>query len=205
MNDIRGSYDTVAADYHEILKDNLQDNPYDRAALDLFAELVPAGPVGDLGCGPGRITTYLAGLGLDAFGIDLSPEMVALARSTYPEIRFSVGTLFELELKDGELAGALAWYSLVHTPRSDLPAVFAELHRVVQPGGYLLHAFKVGDGVHHLSNAYGHDLDLDVYWYDPADITSLLSDAGFTEVATLTHAPLDYEKQPQAYVLVRKG
>jgi hypothetical protein len=83
--------------------------------------------------------------------------------------------------------------------------VFAELHRVVQPGGYLLHAFKVGDGVHHLSNAYGHDLDLDVYWYDPADITSLLTDAGFTEVATLTHAPLEYEKQPQAYVLVRKA
>jgi SAM-dependent methyltransferase len=204
VNDIRRSYDTVAADYHEVLKDNLKENPYDRAALDLFAELVPAGPVGDLGCGPGRITTYLARLGLDAFGIDLSPEMVALARSTYPELRFSVGTLFDLELKDDELAGALAWYSLVHTPRSDLPAVFAELHRVVRPGGYLLHAFKVGGGVHHLSNAYGHDLDLDVYWYDPADITTLLTDAGFSEVATLTHAPLEYEKQPQAYVLVRK-
>ena len=82
MNDIQGSYDTVAADYHEVLKDNLKSNPFDRAALDLFAELVPAGPVGDLGCGTGRITTYLAGLGLDAFGIDLSPEMVALARSS---------------------------------------------------------------------------------------------------------------------------
>lgn len=204
MNDIRGSYDTVAADYHEILKDNLKDNPYDRAVLDLFAELVPAGPVGDLGCGPGRITTYLAGLGLDAFGIDLSPEMVALARSTYPELRFSVGTLFDLDLKDDELAGALAWYSLVHTPRSDLAAVFAELYRVVQPGGYLLHAFKVGTGAYHLSNAYGHDLDLDVYCYEPGDVSTLLSDAGFAGVATLTHAALEYEKQPQAYVVVRK-
>ena len=201
---IETSYDTVAADYHEILKDNLRENPYDRTALDLFAQLVPAGPVGDLGCGPGRITTYLASLGLDAFGIDLSAGMVEVARQQYPELRFEVGTLFDLDLKDDELAGALAWYSLVHTPREDLPAVFAEIHRVVQPGGYLLHAFKVGTGGYHLSNAYGHDLDLDVYQYEPADITALLSGAGFVEVATLTRAALESEKAPQAYILVRK-
>jgi SAM-dependent methyltransferase len=204
VNDIRGSYDTVAADYHEVLKDNLQQNPYDRAALDLFAELVASGPVGDLGCGPGRITTYLASRGLDAFGIDLSPEMVAFARTAYPSLRFEVGSLFDLDLKDNELAGALAWYSLVHTPRTDLPAVFAELHRVLAPGGYLLHAFKVGTSTYHLTHAYGHALDLDVYCYDPADISSLLTEVGFSEIATLTHAQLEHEKQPQAYVLVRK-
>jgi len=204
IDSTRASYDTVAADYHEILKDDLQDNPGDRAALDLFAELVPSGPVGDLGCGPGRITTYLAGRGLDAFGIDLSPGMVEIARGLYPELRFEVGSLFGLDLKDGELAGALAWYSLVHTPREDLPAVFAEIFRVLQPGGHLLHAFKVGTGGYHLANAYGHDLDLEVYRYDPVDVAGLLAEAGFVEVATLTRAAYDHEKQPQAYLIVRK-
>jgi SAM-dependent methyltransferase len=204
VNDIQGSYDTAAADYFEILKDNLQQNPYDRAALDLFAELVPVGPVGDLRCGPGRITKYLVSRGLDAFGIDLSPGMVEVARKAYPSLRFEVGSLFDLDLKDDELAGALAWYSLVHTPREDLPAVFAEIYRVLQPGGRLLHAFKVGTGGYHLDNAYGHAVDLDVYCYEPAEITTLLTEAGFTESATLTHAPLDYEKTPQAYILVRK-
>ncbi len=126
MNDIQGSYNTAAADYHEILKDYLRETPYERAALDLFAELVPAGPVGDLGCGTGRITTYLVSRGLDAFGIDLTPGMIEVARRQYPGLRFEVGSLFDLDLKDNELAGALAWYSLVHTPREDLPAVFAE-------------------------------------------------------------------------------
>jgi SAM-dependent methyltransferase len=204
IDSTRASYDTVAADYHEVLKDNLRENPYDRAALDLFAELVPTSPVGDLGCGPGRITTYLAGRGLDAFGVDLWPGMVEVARRLYPELRFEVGSLFDLDLKDGELAGALAWYSLVHTPREDLSAVFAELYRVLRPGGYLLHAFKVGTGTRHLTNAYGHDLELDVYLFEPADVTSLLGDAGFVEVATLTHAQLPVEKEPQGYVLVRK-
>lgn len=188
-----------------MLKDNLQENPYDRAALDLFTELVPAGPVGDLGCGTGRITADLASRGLDAFGIDLTPGMIEVARQQYPELRFEVGSLFDLELKDGELAGALAWYSLVHTPREDLPAVFAEVYRVLQPGGYLVHAFKVGSGSRHLTNAYGHEgLDLDVYRFDPVDVTSLLVEAGFDEEAAMTHAPLPAEKDPQAYLIVRK-
>jgi SAM-dependent methyltransferase len=204
VNDIQGSYNTAAADYHEVLKDNLQVNPCDRAALDLFAELVPAGPVGDLGCGTGRITTYLASRGLDAFGIDLTPGMIEVARQQYPELRFEVGSLYDLDLKDGELAGALAWYSLVHTPREDLPVVFAELYRVLQPGGYLVHAFKIGSASRHLANAYGHDVDLDVYTFDPADVTGLLTAAGFAEVAALTRAPMPPKKEPQGYLLVRK-
>jgi SAM-dependent methyltransferase len=203
-NDIRGSYDVAAADYAKVLADDLARNPYDRSMLDLFAELV-SGRVGDLGCGPGRITTYLAGHGLDAFGVDLSPEMVAVARSSYPGLSFEVGDLFNLDLPDGGLGGALAWYSLVHTPPEDLPKVFAEIRRVLAPGGLLLHAFKVGGARYHLDHAYGHPLSLDVYQYQPAEITALLISAGFVEVAAFTHAPLGREKQPQGYLLVRKG
>jgi SAM-dependent methyltransferase len=39
------------------------------------------GPILDLGCGTGRITLALAGSGLEVTGLDLSPEMLARARS----------------------------------------------------------------------------------------------------------------------------
>ncbi|MER7247199.1 class I SAM-dependent methyltransferase [Kribbella sp. NPDC000426] len=205
MNDIQRSYNTAAADYHAILRDYHHADPFEQGALDYFARLVDGGPVGDLGCGTGRITTYLAGRGLDVFGIDLTPGMIEVARREYPDLRFEVGSLFDLDLKDGELAGALAWYSLVHTPREDLPAVFAELYRVLRPGGHLVHGFKVGGGRRHLSNAYGHDLDLEVYSYDTADVAGLLAGAGFAEVATLTRAAMPGEKdKAQAAHIVRK-
>ncbi len=81
----RAAYDTVAADYAEVFRDNLASMPFDRAMLGVFAELVQGdggGRVGDLGCGPGRVTSHLAQMGVDAFGIDLSPGMIEVARRT---------------------------------------------------------------------------------------------------------------------------
>ncbi|MFE9997715.1 class I SAM-dependent DNA methyltransferase [Streptomyces avermitilis] len=208
LHTTRTSYDTVAVDYDRLLRNHLAHLPFDRAMLGAFAERVVAeggGPVGDLGCGPGRVTVHLKSLGLDAFGIDLSPEMVAVARQTYPELRFDVGSMTGLDLDDGSLAGALAWYSLVHTPQPELPPIFAEFHRVLAPGGHLLIAFKVGDECVHLEHAYGHDLSLDVYRFPPERISELLREAGFVEVARLVReADASWEKTPQAYLLARK-
>ncbi|MER6124110.1 class I SAM-dependent methyltransferase [Streptomyces sp. NPDC001795] len=203
----RDSYDTVAVDYDRLLRNELDNMPFDRAMLGVFAERVlggGGGPVGDLGCGPGRVTTYLDKLGLDAFGIDLSPQMVAVARQAYPGLRFEVGSMTGLDVEAGTLAGALAWYSTVHTPPRELPVTFREFHRVLAPGGHLLMAFKVGDECVHLDHAYGHDLSLDVYRFRPEQVSGLLADAGFVEVARLERAADERENTPQAYILARK-
>ncbi|MEV5985285.1 class I SAM-dependent methyltransferase [Streptomyces sp. NPDC052051] len=207
LHTTKASYDTVAADYERLLRGDLATNIFDRAMLGAFAERVlrgGGGPVGDLGCGPGRVTAYLAGLGLDAFGVDLSPQMVAVARKSHPGLRFEVGTMTALDITDATLAGALARYSLVHTPPHELPAFFTEFHRVLAPGGHLLLAYKVGDDSVHLEHAYGHDLSLDVHRFPPDLITDLLNRSGFEEVARLTRAAEESEKTPQAYVLARK-
>jgi ubiquinone/menaquinone biosynthesis C-methylase UbiE len=207
----RTAYDTVAASYAELVAPALAGNPMDRALLGVFAEQVhagPGGPVGDLGCGPGRITTHLAALGLDAFGIDLSPGMITVARRAYPHLRFEVGSLAALDLPDGVLAGALAWYSLIHTPPERQPAVLAELARVVRPGAPLLVVFQAGDDepVHH-RQGYGHTISLHGWRLDPERIAQQLADAGFevrTRVLREPEGPM--ERSPQAYLLaVRAG
>ncbi|KRC52031.1 methyltransferase [Leifsonia sp. Root227] len=202
----RAAYDAVAVDYAALLRDELAGKALDRAMLAAFAEHVQTaggGEVADLGCGPGRVTVHLAGLGLDAFGVDLSPAMVEVARETYPELLFEVGTMAALELPDAALAGAVAWYSIIHTPRERQHILFAEFARVVRPGGWLLLAFQVGDDVVSLRHAYGHDLELDAYRQDPDRIHELLAASGFTEHARLVREPVAPEKVQQAYVLAR--
>ena len=205
VSETRTAYDIVAESYAELLPDALGDSPWDRAMLGTFAELVGTkGPVGDLGCGPGRLTGYLASLGLDVFGVDLSPSMVEVARRAHPGLRFEVGSLVALELADGSLAGALAWYSLIHTPPERLPLVVAELARVLAPGGRLLTAFQVGDELRHIAHGYGHDVSLDAYRLQPDFVAGLFTGAGLGVEARLVREPEQPEKTPQAYLLARK-
>ncbi|OKJ04250.1 methyltransferase [Streptomyces sp. CB01249] len=204
----RASYDTVAADYAALLADELAGKHLDRAMLGAFAAYVReegGGPVADLGCGPGRITAYLRDFGLDASGTDLSPGMVAEARLRYPDLRFEVGTMSALDLPDGSLGGAVAWYSLVHTPPRELGPYVAEFRRVLTPGGHLLLAFKAGDdeGVR-LEHAYGHPVDLDVYRFDPDRVAGLLERAGFELRARLVRAADPEERTPQAFLIARR-
>ncbi|MFD9547340.1 class I SAM-dependent methyltransferase [Nocardia salmonicida] len=70
-----------------------------------------AGPVADVGCGTGRITAHLSQLGVDVFGIDLSPAMIEVARRDHPGLRFDLGCMTDLTLADASMAGLLAWYS----------------------------------------------------------------------------------------------
>ncbi|HEX4248281.1 MAG TPA: methyltransferase domain-containing protein [Pseudonocardia sp.] len=204
---IRASYDTVAVDYAELLESAHVDSPWERAVLATFAELVlraGGGPVVDLGCGPGRLTGYLASLGLSVSGIDLSPGMVAEARRRHPELRFDEGSMTALALPDGGLAGLVTWYSIIHLPPELLPGVFAEQHRVLAPGGHLVLGIKVGDDAVHLSHAYGHPLSLDVYRLRPEHVADLLREAGFEVRAELRREPEGAENTPQAYLFARK-
>jgi len=180
---------------------------WDRAVLASFAELVSRdrlGPVPDVGCGPGRITGFLHGLGLDMFGVDLSPGMLAVARQALPGLRFVEGSMTALDLPDASLGGLVAWYSLIHIPPTDVPSVLTEFRRVLVPGGQLLLAFQVGDDRRHLEHAYGHAVSLDAYRMQPDQLAQQLDSAGLPVHARVVREPDEPETLPQAYLLARK-
>ena len=191
LADTRTSYDTVAVSYADLLRGALADAPYERGVLGIFAELVRAngaGPVADVGCGPGRLTAYLHGLGLDAFGIDLSPAMIDVARRDHPGLRFEVGTMTDLDLADSSVCGLLAWFSLIHIPDDEIPKVLAHFHRVLRPEGAVVLAFHVGDEHRLKTQGYGgHPMNVFVHKRPPARVAAWLRDAGFTVEAQMLH------------------
>ncbi|MBP2706473.1 class I SAM-dependent methyltransferase [Microbispora sp. RL4-1S] len=207
LQETRAAYDAVAVLYAELFRDHLATQPLDRSLLGAFAELAAdlgAGPVGDLGCGPGRITAYLSSLGLSVFGVDLSETMVETARREHPDLRFEVGSMTDLDLADGSLGGAVAWYSIIHTPPEDLPVVFAEFSRVLAPGAPLILAFYSADAPLTPPRTFDHKVT-PAYLRSPEAVLDLLRRTGFDEIAQAVREPAPDERFQQGYLLVRRA
>lgn len=167
-------------------------------------------PVADVGCGTGRVTAHLSelGPGIQVFGIDLSPQMLAVARQEHPGLRFEEGSMLALGLPDASLGGLLAWYSTIHVPDEELPGVFAEFHRVLAPGAHVQLGFQVGDEPLRMTEALGREVSLVFHRRQPERIAELLRDAGLEVVSRVwrereTDGPFP-ERAPQGFVLARR-
>lgn len=203
---VAAAYDGVAELYTNLFRDAMMQQPVDRAVLAIFAELAQAGPPGmvaDLGCGPGRVTGHLDGLGLPVFGLDASAEMIRMAREVHPHLRFEHAPMEHLAVADGELAAIVAWYSIIHMPPEQLPDVFAEFARALAPGGLLQLAFQAtADGVDR--QPYDHKVAPVTQW-SPSRLVELLRPAGFTPITRTVREAGPDERTPHGYLLVRKS
>lgn len=208
----RDSYDVIAQTYTDWVADELTAKPHDRAVLGAFSELVlgtGSAEVLDIGCGPGRITSFLAALGLTPRGLDLSPAMVDLAQGLYPTLGFDVGSMTALPYADDSFSGFVAWYSTIHVPDDALALSFAEAARVLRPGGWFQLAFQLGDRIDHVSDLAGFSVDLDFHRRSIDDVLTALEPHGFSPVTRLEREPDRAGPFPEAtrqgYLLVRSA
>ncbi len=208
---VRCDYDSAAQAYDDLVRsDDSSTHTLSTAVITAFARLVldhgSGSAVLDAGCGPGQWTELLNGLGVRAHGVDLSPEMVRIARRHRPDLRFDVGSLLRTGAPDHSLAGILAHFSLIHLPPPQVPAALAEFARMIEPGAPLLIGVQVAVepgpggwatyGGHRASPAYVWDLDA---------LMAQLARLGFTEVARLRIEPLFADRPPAGYLLTRYG
>jgi ubiquinone/menaquinone biosynthesis C-methylase UbiE len=177
--DTRASYDKVARQYADEIAGELANKPFDREFLDRFAARVGQGRVVELGCGPGHVAGYLASRGANVAGLDLSPAMVVQAQRLFPDLTFVVGDMLALPFNDGELAGVVSFYSIVHFDEAQTVQAFAEMARVLRPGGLAAIAFHVGTDVIHRDEWFGEEVSVDFSFHEPAVVRRQLEDAGF--------------------------
>lgn len=173
------AYDERAAEYLEVAGDLGLMDPRDRELIRRWRDETP-GMLLDAGCGPGHWTAFLHGddgaefeTGRDVEGIDLSTAFIHGARVRYPHLTFHHGSFRTLPQASGTVGGILAWYSVIHTPPAELPDVFAELARVLAPGGSLLLGYFVGEP----RAAFAHAVAPAFFWTAEA-LSPLLAAAG---------------------------
>jgi len=202
------AYDSMVELYASVNLDALKQDENARRWLEKFTALAAGqtGFVADLGCGPGHVTSYLAGLGLTVTGYDLSPGQIHKAQQTFPDQNFQIGDLTALSAARASLGGILSRYSLIHLDPSTLGAVFAEWARALEPEAPALVTFFGSLRPQDHGTAFDHKVTT-AYELCPHMVGALMKDAGFSVVAVDTQPchPSSPRPYDQATVLAQRS
>jgi ubiquinone/menaquinone biosynthesis C-methylase UbiE len=148
----------------------------------------PGDSVLDVGCGTGEVT-LLAKIRTkqgSVYGIDPSPEMIAVARkkaaSKRLDIDFRMGVIEALPFPDSSLDVVTSSLMMHHLPEPLKERGLAEIYRVLKPGGRLLIADflrPTGSFLNHLFIAFTRHQGLRK---GIEDLQPLLRNAGFSQI-----------------------
>jgi SAM-dependent methyltransferase len=157
----------------------------------------------DIGCGPGQVAGYLTARGVRAVGVDLSPNALSIARRRSAGSGFVAADMRRLPVRTGSCAGIVAFYSLHHLARKEVPAGLDELRRVAAPGATLLIATHEGEGeAFSEADWLGQHVEvMGATLFTADELDMALSEAAFTVDHILHRDPLPHEYQgPRVYV-----
>lgn len=117
-------------------------NTYYLAYRDLpaiFAQYVTGTRALDFGCGTGRSTRFLRKLGLDASGVDISEEMLRIARATDPDgdYRLVPGDNLD-QFAQGTFDLVLSAFTFDNIPGANKLRLFRDFKKLLRPNGVIV-------------------------------------------------------------------
>jgi len=141
---VKGVQDTIewynqnAAQYAKSIQDLAALNQ-----MDDFIKLLPNNnkKVLDAGCAAGRDSKILAEKGAEMTGLDISSELLKIAKKDLPNIAFKQGSFLSLPFEDNSFGGIWSHASLLHCGTlDDVLTALKEFYRVLIKDG-ILHVF----------------------------------------------------------------
>ena len=160
-NRTRRFYNDIAGAYHRFrISGNAPNNEFlvNPAALKLIGN-VKGKRILDLGCGTGIVSKQLQDKGGKVSGIDLSPEMIGIAKEYAPGIDFKIGSVMKLPYRDSSFDCVLALLVMNYVP--DFDKALSEVWRVTKLGGYFVAAVgnPVVSATHSVKDKQGKRID----------------------------------------------
>jgi len=105
-----------------------------RRAKMLSSHLKPGMIVLELGCGAGYFTQQLARSGADVVAIDVSPELLEIARTncSAPNVQYQIENAYELSYEDAAFDSVVGSSVLHHL---EIEKALRDVYRVLKPAG----------------------------------------------------------------------
>ncbi len=101
--------------------------------------ITPEQSVLDMGCGAGRVAAIINDIGADYIGLDVSQQQITIAKQTYPENEFQVGSMTRTAFEDAAFNTVLLVASFHHIPSTAYRLkTLKELVRITKPGSTIV-------------------------------------------------------------------
>jgi SAM-dependent methyltransferase len=157
--------ETVKSGYNKIAERYLAGRNRDSADVRLlndFIELLaPNSKILDAGCGAGIPIAQMLAEHFDVIGVDFSEAQIKSARKNVPNAHFYCQDMTELDFPDESLDGVCSYYAIIHIPREEHAALFANFHRMLRTGGVVLLCLGAEDLVDEIDDDF---LGTRMYW-----------------------------------------
>ncbi|HET7621638.1 MAG TPA: class I SAM-dependent methyltransferase, partial [Gemmatimonadaceae bacterium] len=144
MSDDSNGYEAIAAEFIAVRGSPSVSRPAigARTVREWIRTLRPGGTALDLGCGSGYpITQLLVEAGLQAYGVDASPSMVAAFRTRFPDVPVECNDVTRSDFFGREFDGVVAWGLLfLLRPEAQAQLIDKVGHGLVRGGQFLFTA-----------------------------------------------------------------
>lgn len=173
-----------------------QDSRYGMAQLERAIQFTSRRQAAlDVGCGSsGRFISALSRSGFQAEGLDISSEMIKLARQLHPEIPFYVADICDW-VPPKPYSFISAWDSTFHLPLNLQAPVLQKLCSALEPDGVLL--FTCGGG--HLGSEIAGAFQGQTFEYSTLGVDAFLR-LLMEQRCTCRH--LEYDQYPEQHVYI---
>lgn len=173
---VQDGYDKMAEKYDDWAQ---EDTRLRKHYTNLLIKSLPANAtVLEIGCGAGApVLEMLAESGAKLLANDISNAMIELAKKRCPEATFMPGDMTALDITPSSLHAVGAYFSIIHLPREEQPAMLSKIHSWLAEGGLTAFTLACIDASEIRSNFLG----VDMFWssFDVKSSKAMVQTAGF--------------------------
>ena len=168
------TYNKIAQEYDKEFGNDYSDTPY----VDKFLNYLEGKKVLDIGCGVGNLTKYIMDKGFNVEGIDLSKEMLNIAKQKYSDIKFYEMNMKEITLRK-KYDGIMLAYSLFHLTKKEVIEVLPKYYELLNSNGKILLILQYGQGERIIDEPLKEGLKIFINYYSQDEIIEILRNNSF--------------------------
>ena len=114
--------------------------------IDEFLSLISKnGKIFDAGCGPGIDSNYMDSKGFRVVGVDMSKEMIKLAKQNLPKITFKLSDLRKINFSENSFDGIFASFSLIHLSKVNILPLLKKFNKILKKEGIIYISLQSGE------------------------------------------------------------